>query len=500
MNKFTLMIADDEKIIRDGLEHSIHWDSLGFNLVAVAADGEEALELFQAYKPEAVIMDIHMPVLSGLEVLEKMKGLRPETEIILLSGYDEFAYAKKGIQQGAFDYVVKINMFPELEEALARLYRVLSHKQEENRQYNQLLLLKNDYTFQQYMKGSPPSELNQAGKPSYYSVASLWLPSPYPLDVIGFYQTAFPLKLILQQDDRYIHFIFLEEGEEFQHFHKKLADCIQMITAHLREIAADAYKIGIGSIQRCLSQIPLMYKEAMKTIDFLRAEDPDNSARSVLLYEDWQGQDTCIEFNNVSSMHWVNWVYTGDAVNLVHWMRTVFAEGCLHKKLSVSDMKYFCLQIAAQFEKMTKVQENKALTLNEFDSIMDLEAYMLPIVQEQCELIHHRAQLQKNENISFIKEYVDEMYRTNLNLEDVARQFYFSPGYLSSKFKEYTGMTFSKYVITKRIETACQLLVRTDMKIYEIASEVGYSDEKHFSKLFTQIMNTGPREYRKHNK
>ncbi|ULL16699.1 response regulator [Paenibacillus sp. H1-7] len=500
MNKFTLMIVDDERIIRDGLCSSINWEALGFKLVAVAADGEEALELFQEHKPEAVIMDIHMPDLSGLEVLEKFKCLHPETEVILLSGYDEFAYAKKGIQEGAFDYIIKLTMFPELEECLKKLYHVLSHKQEESRQYNELLMLKNDFTFQQYIKGYLSSELNRAAEKSYYSVASIWLPSLHPLDVNRLSQIKIPLKMMLKQENRYIYIIFIKENDEIQLFHNKIIESIHIIESYLCDMMVTAYKIGIGSIKPHISEIPRSFNEAMKTTDYLRARDSANSTRSVLFYGSWQGQDTSTQFKMASNMHWVNWVYTGDTENLISWMKTVFAEGCLNKNINVSDIKYLCFQIVAQFEKVTKVKKNETLSLNEFDSITDLEAPMLQIVKEQCILANRRFQQQKNESISSVKEYVDGMYTTNLNLEDVARQFYFSPGYLSSKFKEYTGMTFSKYLITKRIETASQLLAGTEMKIYEIAKEVGYSDEKHFSKLFTQLKKMGPREYRRHCK
>ncbi|NOU62485.1 response regulator [Paenibacillus sp. LMG 31461] len=500
MDKFTLMIVDDEKIIRDGLQNSIKWEALGYRLVAVASDGEEALELFREHKPQAVIMDIHMPIMSGLEVLEKFKSEHPDTEVILLSGFDEFAYAKKGIQEGAFDYIIKLNMFPELEDSLKKLHQALSHRLEEIRQYNQLLLLKNEYMFQQFIEGNAPTELSQAAKESYYCVASVWLPTPQSLSPVYFSRIALPLKLLIKQGNDYVHFIFYLEGEERSFFHQKLVESIRMVEAQLNDNAVTSYKIGISSLKPRVSEIPHIYKEAMKTIDYLRYGDPENAEGSLLFYEDWQGQDISIHFSRVSDMHWVNWVYSGDDVNLINWIKTVFAEACVNKQISLADMKYLCVQLAAQFEKMTKGHEIAFISLKEFDSLMELEVHMILFIKERCVTAHRRIQLQKSESITAVKEYVDEMYTTNLNLEDVARQFYFSPGYLSSKFKEYTGMTFSKYMMIKRIETACNLLVGTEMKIYEIANEVGYSDEKHFSKLFSQIKDTGPREYRKQNK
>lgn len=329
MNVFTLMIADDEKIIRDGLQDSIDWGSLGFKLIAVASDGEEALELFREHKPQTVIMDIHMPAMNGLEVLVKLKNEQPDTEVILLSGYDEFTYAQKGIKEGAFDYIIKLNMFPELEESLKKLHQALSHRLEETKQRNQLLLLKNDYMFQEYRSGRSPLELGHAGDEDNYCVVSVWLSSPRALYADFCDRDTLPLKYLIKRDNHYIHFIFYREGEESQLFHKRLLDSIRIVEHHLDRTV---YKIGIGNVKSFRSEIPLIYKEAMKTVDYLRSGDSESAERSVLFYKDWQGQEHSVNYNLVSDMHWVNWVYSGDNESLINWIRIIFAEACVSKK------------------------------------------------------------------------------------------------------------------------------------------------------------------------
>jgi two-component system response regulator YesN len=494
------MIVDDEKIIRDGLQDSISWGSLGFQIVAVAADGEEALELFRKHKPEAVIMDIKMPVMDGLEVLEKFKSEQPETEVILLSGYDEFAYAKKGMKEGAFDYIIKIDMFTELEDSLKKLHQALTHKQEETKQYNHLLVLKDDYMFQEYIKGRSPSGLNRAEFGYTYGVVAIWTASAHSLSADFCALDPLPLQYLVRLDREYIHFIFYKEGEDSQLFHSRLADSIDKLVLHMDRNGIVKYKLGIGNVKPSVAEIPYSYKEAMKTIDYQRSKDADQTERSILFYQDWKGQEISVNYRMIPIRNWVNWVYSGDDESLIDWIKTIFAEACLNKNISISDMQYLCIQIVAQFEKVMKEKGSDDLSLNEFDSLKDLETHIIQIVKARSDSMHQRIQSQKNKSIDAVKEYVDEMYMTNLSLEEVAQQFHFSPGYLSDKFKEHIGMPFSQYLITKRIETACKLLTGTEMKIYEIAKEVGYSDEKHFSKLFTRSKELGPREYRKHNK
>jgi two-component system response regulator YesN len=500
MNEFTLMIADDEKIIRDGLLNSINWEALGYQVVAVASDGEEALELFREHRPAVVIMDIKMPIMDGLQVLEKFKSEQGDTEVILLSGYDEFAYAKKGMKEGAYDYIIKIDVFTELEDSLKRLHQVLTHRQEEAKQYNHLLVLKDDYLFQECIKGRSPMEFSRAGSVYTFCVVAIWIPSMSSLSVDFRGRSLFSIPYLMRIEQDYMHFIFYEEDKNSQPFLKRLVDSLHKLELQLDRNGITKYKMGIGNMKPTVAEVPHSYREAMKTIDYQRSRDADYSEPCLLFYKDWKGQDISVNYKMIPVRNWVNWVYSGDYENLAKWVQTIFAEACVNKKITLSDMYHLCVQIIAQFEKVAKEKGSDEISLNEFDSLMDLEAYVIRILKSRSETLHSNLQLQKNKSIAAVKEYVDEMYMTNLSMEEVAHLFYFSPGYLSAKFKEFAGMSFSQYLITKRIETACQLLSGTEMKIYEIAKEVGYTDEKHFSKLFTRIVQMGPREYRKYKK
>ncbi|MFD2117206.1 response regulator [Paenibacillus yanchengensis] len=500
MSDFSLMIVDDEKIIRDGLQNSIDWKGLGFNLVALAADGEEALDLYSKYKPEAVIMDIHMPVMNGLEALAYFKKEHPATEIILLSGYDEFSYAQKAVKEGAFDYIIKLNMFFELEESLKKLHETLSQKHESNRQYDEFMSLKNDALFQNYIRGQRNSTDVTSTEDHYlYCVASVWLESTDRI-FEAFYSSDFlPLRYLFKVTGPYIYFIFYIEKEKNNLFAELLDESFHVIEQYLKQEATVDFKIGVGDIKPRISDIPELYMEAMKATDYLRAGNDLKKEQSVLFYNDWKDEGKN-KYNTLLETQWINWVYSGDDNNIIAWIKFVFAEAYQNKKIFVSHLRYLCIQIVAQFEKMTKTLISESVHINEIDSLIELESYIVQVLKMQCAIVQQTIQLQKNESISAVKKYVDGLYMTNLNLKDVARQFYFSSGYLSCMFKEYTGMTFSKYLITKRVETACILLTKTDMKIYEIAKEVGYTDEKHFSKLFSQTKNVGPREYRTLNK
>ncbi len=115
-----MLIADDEKIIRDGLMEAFDWHSMGIEVVGLAQNGETALSLFDQYQPDIVITDIRMPRMDGLELTEKIRKQNQDVKIIILTGYDEFSYAQQSIKNNVFDYLLKPVKKAQLKESVLR--------------------------------------------------------------------------------------------------------------------------------------------------------------------------------------------------------------------------------------------------------------------------------------------------------------------------------------------------------------------------------------------
>ena len=119
---YRLMIADDEQSIRNGLKLLIDWESLGFTICGEAGDGDTALGLIRSQKPDAVIIDIKMPGLSGLSVIEEARKSGLHTRFVILSGYSDFKYAQDAVKLGVLRYLTK----PVDEDELASIMREIS--------------------------------------------------------------------------------------------------------------------------------------------------------------------------------------------------------------------------------------------------------------------------------------------------------------------------------------------------------------------------------------
>lgn len=135
--RYKVLIVEDEEVIRKGLSFVMNWEKVGCAVVGEAADGEEGLEKIRTRKPDIVICDIRMPVMDGLEMLQK--STEYNYEAILLSGYSEFPYAQKAISLGVREYLLKPVDFKKLEACIIKITNLLKEKQ--NKEHERLKAL-----------------------------------------------------------------------------------------------------------------------------------------------------------------------------------------------------------------------------------------------------------------------------------------------------------------------------------------------------------------------
>jgi two-component system, response regulator YesN len=120
MPKYKLIIVDDDNIIRRGLSQNIAWAEHDFELVGTAGDGETALQLVEEGQPDIILSDIKMPFMDGLALSKAVKELYPHTQIILLTGYEEFEFAREALKLRVFDYLLKFTDYETLLQTVKR--------------------------------------------------------------------------------------------------------------------------------------------------------------------------------------------------------------------------------------------------------------------------------------------------------------------------------------------------------------------------------------------
>ena len=128
---YKLMIADDEPLIRRGIKQLIDLSSLQIGEIHEASTGEEALKVFEEFKPEIVLMDINMPKIDGLSVAKKIKSINPDTKIVIITGYNYFDYAQTAIKIGVEDYILKPISKSDVSEIIVKLVSSLQKERKD---------------------------------------------------------------------------------------------------------------------------------------------------------------------------------------------------------------------------------------------------------------------------------------------------------------------------------------------------------------------------------
>ena len=127
-----LVVADDEPKIRRGIENILNWHEFNIEIVGEAEDGEIALEVIKEKKPDIILLDINMPFLNGLNLLQKLKDINNKSIVIIISGYDDFSYAQKALQFNVFDYILKPVNKKSMEEIITKAVNKLNEMEKEN--------------------------------------------------------------------------------------------------------------------------------------------------------------------------------------------------------------------------------------------------------------------------------------------------------------------------------------------------------------------------------
>lgn len=134
-----VLIADDEAKVVQLIKLLVDWKSYGMNIIATANDGQEALNIIIAQQPDVVVTDIRMPSVSGIELIEKSQeaGLRPY--FVIISGYNDFKYAQRGIQLGVEDYLLKPLKKRDLENVLEKIQNKNNIERQTHEEKNELI-------------------------------------------------------------------------------------------------------------------------------------------------------------------------------------------------------------------------------------------------------------------------------------------------------------------------------------------------------------------------
>ncbi|MCQ2591203.1 MAG: response regulator [Treponema sp.] len=473
-----IVIADDEKLIRAGIAKIITKSLENIELKIVEAkNGQEALDICKADEPQVLLTDIRMPIMDGVELMKNVSQLEVKPEIIVLSGFDDFVYAKSAIENGALSYILKpvdkTELVNAVQQAISTFRKIEKQRTEDN--------LKTIINEGRINKQNSLSDAN-------------FVNGYYCLNIIGNQCK----NAIIQAMDN-INYYTLESKKGFESI------IIPREAEYIikSDFSLSQYSIGISSPSNNISSLRFFKKQAFIAIlQIFFAQEK----KGVFIYEE---QEQALDFTKLNDdfEHCISQLTITEPEEINKRIKALFNFATTDDSAkNKAEMLFFLY---------TKITENlftRFSAYTESDFYLHLKGIMIENIL-QCKTLEewiknvsdytiYISELLKRNNVEypFIEEaleYIKANFTKNINMAMVANQVSINYTWFSEKFKEHMGMNFNEYIKRMRIDEACRLLQKDCYKVYEVAERSGFGDVKYFMKTFKEATGLTPSEWKK---
>lgn len=509
----SVLIADDENSIREGLKHILDWDALDCTIVGDAATGDEALNEIIRLKPDLVLMDIRMPGLTGIEVISSAKKAGFNGRFIIISGYSDFTYAKEAIHLGVESYITKPVDEDELEATVLKVKAELADELVKKNSYanyrakarNTILLdiLNNNLV--------PDTQLcsDLGFKSNMYRVV---IYENYSVKVSKNEYSFSDLLRVTNQDNNSYEIVNDESRDIIILKSRFSIDRFNDFLSHYEEMPPqpgsplDMVFLAYGRIVEKPSDIHLSFEDVNSLITrrffCLQGQHtlgPDELPKINLARPDIS-RTIMDDYAKKLSDYIQSFNRNKVAETLFSLENYLFdlVSSCEDIKLALADMY---LQIKEMIKLAYPHEAIPFPSNSEIISLIENKNYLYEIIQyfgEQFEMIMNASgNSSKDSLFDDILYYIDHNYTSNIKLETIAPLFGYNSAYLGKIFSKNVGENFNSYVDHVRIERSKKLLMENRMKVYEISEAVGYRNVDYFHKKFKKYEGISPAEYRR---
>ncbi len=531
-----VFLVEDESIIRETLRDTVPWAQCGYTFAGEAGDGEMALPLIRQVKPDVLITDIRMPFMDGLALSELVRREFPEMKIVIISGYDDFEYARQAISIGVDRYLLKpitknalIGVLEEIKEKIegeqvSRSYLTQFHREaEEYEQYTRRSfferIVAGQLSVQQIYETAGKLDIDLRAQ--CYTIALFSVLPQGSASAEGYSEPGARVRdALLEHFLKYPEYVLLRwnlstyavllkgESSRMEDLIRRCVDTVRRsYEAHAPE---QSWYVAVGRPTQRLSTLPACFEEVSRLWAY----------RYILPRQHILTADTVSFLTGTGSDSSLDHLDAGkvDPAILLDVMRSAgaseiprFVDEYLHSVEEALSSKPFCQYLmldlrfaACRFAASLSVGQGELLApldclgmVGRSVTAEDLRTYFTALLLRTVELRDQASSSQCRSLLRQALAYIGSHFTDEtLSLNQVAREVNISANYLSAVFSQEVGETFTEYVTGKRMERARELLRTTDKRSGEVAAAVGYKDPHYYSFLFKKTQGCTPRDYR----
>ncbi|MBE5889196.1 MAG: response regulator [Lachnospiraceae bacterium] len=528
-----VFLVEDEYVVREGIKKKIDWQANGYEFCGEAGDGELAFPMIQRLKPDIVITDIKMPFMDGLSLSKLIKKELPWTEIIILTGFEEFEYAKEAISIGVSKYLSKpINGTELLKEVNELADKIAEKKKEQDirkkyeAEMEENLQQDRKRLFQDIIMGNKSAaELIEDAQALSLDLSSPWYNivlakvrfmdkepgqfSNHMLKIDARLTSILDTDKILIFDRNLEGKALIFKGESLEDLEATQQEYLEKMRQELEKDSRYGYFAGIGIPVNRLRELSTSFENASHAFarQYFTKENTILDSRTLDLLP--SGEKDAFDVHNIDTKSMGHgkirdFLKLGNKEEAIYFVEEFFhglGSNALKSNLFLQYVvmdAYFC--VASFLEEMQIERE----ALEAFDANSELlqnqtlaKEYVARIIGQGIELREQHASNRYENVVREVTTYIEKNYADEeLSLNMLASLVNFSPNHLSMIFSQETGQTFIKYLTDYRMNKAKVLLKGSSKKSSEISAEVGYKDPHYFSYLFKKTQGMTPTQYR----
>lgn len=526
MELLTLYLVDDEPIILKGLLETYDWESMGFEVIGWARDGEEALQDIIIKKPDLVLTDVRMKKMDGLVLIEKAKQMEINTNFVVISAYRDFEYAKRACQNGALSYLVKPIDEKELESTMSEIYEMCTDKKFKEKNYSlwEKIILEDQDNFLKQMLEKYLDDAMDEGEIAEFFVSlskEEEMEHYFAVIIAGIdivqrvvNQKEFDMKQYALESS-----LFKMIEEKYPVWTKKTAEGAtayivdlgndnktetlkKMLTIHRTKLKEDMIST-LSNSKKGLVGMKNMYKQALNLFE-MAAE----AGAGVLTME----VNVPLKMKNQYSIDIETQILGAFRKNDLVQLKKTYEKFIFTLPEGEYAIKVYLRRLAVRMEFL--IEDSHGLNeemIRSFQNFYDAVDQVTPpkaihiLYQLFQHMVELRSSIEETSSEQYFKEYIpvalnyiqEHLQDEDLSITSVSGHVYLNPVYFGRIFKNVMKMSFKRYVQNIRMEKAKELILEDKESITNICNAVGIPNPSYFSQVFKQYTGILPSEYKR---
>lgn len=488
---YKLIIVEDESQMNYQLTKILDWENIGFEIVATFENGADAIEYINKNHVDAVLTDIRIPIISGVELAKICHTSHPHIKFVFISAFRNFEYARSAIKYNVIDYITKPLTYNDFFNAMVSLYNEVDKNNKISNLQKQNEFIEDEIAFmrQEYLSSYILGVID--------SDTLIYHLGQIGISINKENCSCAQISVKINNFDTFINHTWKHNREQFYSTINKFVtpendyayfsisqfiyDSIEIIVIGKQQYPAEIFNSIITDYFDVLSNNMKSLLQIDVTVNIIQSVQNLSHLKKYRISKN--------SANQLASMvmSYIHNDSPAEATRTIQIVRKIFAS-------DIKQAEKFCRQLFSELLPIYKNSDELRIAFLSLNEINQMYDFLIDNITNQKNNTENT-----DSTMEHAIEFINEHYTENITQADVANFVALSPGYFSSMFKQHTNEKFIDYLSKLRIQKAMDLLINSNIKITAIANLVGYKDPQYFHRVFKLYSGTTPSKYRSDN-